>query len=38
MKLSQFRELVIESVCRLKLRNKSIVIEMVDGNQSASVN
>ena len=37
VKLSQFRELVIESACRLKLRNNSIVIETVDGNQELAL-
>lgn len=35
--LSQFRELVIESACRLKLRNKSVVIETVAGNQELAL-
>ena len=38
LKLSQFRELVIESACRLKLRNDSVVIETVDGNQELALN
>lgn len=38
VKLSQFRELVIESACRLKLRNNSVVIETVDGNQELALN
>lgn len=37
VKLSQFRELVIESACRLKLRNNSVVIEIVDGNQELAL-
>lgn len=37
VKLSQFRELVIESVCRLKLRNNSVVIETVDSNQELAL-
>lgn len=36
--MSQFRELVIESACRLKLRNNSVVIETVDGNQELALN
>lgn len=35
--MSQFRELVIESACRLKLRNNSVVIETVDGNQELAL-
>ena len=35
--MSQFRELVVESACRLKLRNNSVVIETVDGNQELAL-
>lgn len=38
VELSQFRELVVESACRLKLRNNSVVIETVDGNQELALN
>lgn len=37
VELSQFRELVVESACRLKLRNNSVVIETVDGNQELAL-
>lgn len=31
--MSQFRELVIESACRIKLRNNNLLIETTDGTQ-----